>query len=53
MPQKIIAARALPMISATSRIVPASMPQTGAIASGVNVFRCSLNPSNPSVKPAM
>ena len=53
MPQKIIAARAPAKARATSRITSGATPQSGAIRSGSNPFRCSAKASNPSVKPSM
>jgi hypothetical protein len=53
MPQKIIAARAPAKVRATSRIIAASTPQTGAIFSGVKPRTCSAKASKPSVKPSI
>ena len=49
MPQKMIEAGAVAYLRATVRMVPASMPQIGAISSGVKGAICAFSASNPSV----
>ena len=50
MPQKMMAAFALPYARATSRIVCAGTPQIGSATSGVNVRMLSRSASKPVVK---
>ena len=52
MPQKIIEARAVAYIRATSRKVRAGMPQTSSISSGGKALIFSRSSSKPSVYPA-
>ena len=49
MPQKMIEASAVAYLRATVRMVSASMPQIGAISSGVKASIWAFSASNPSV----